>query len=133
MEGKQELVYFAVLSIHPCFRSYTTTTSYMLDVLCQPTRYSHISSSSLQVKKVSYLQGEVGSLVGAVASSPLPWLPVGGSLNLRLSYHDNRGRTFHATNAQPASRASRWVGWRRGQGRKGSLRLRGVTAYISWN
>ncbi|KAG0718780.1 Nuclear pore membrane glycoprotein 210 [Chionoecetes opilio] len=61
-----------------------------------------------RVKKVSYLQAEVDGLVGAVASSPLPWLPVGGSLNLRLSYHDNRGRTFHATNAQPAFRPSRF-------------------------
>lgn len=133
MEGKQELMYFIVLSIHPCFLSYTTFLLHICWMCCQPTSYSHISSSSLQVKKVSYLQGEVGSLVGAVASSPLPWLPVGGSLNLRLSYHDNRGRTFHATNAQPASRASRWVGWRTGQGRKGSLRLRGVTAYILWH
>lgn len=88
-------------------------------ILCvpQPTTNSCnslISFLPLQVKKVSYLQGEVGGLVGAVALTPLPWLPVGSNVNLRLSYHDNRGRAFHATNAQPASRASRLVESRTG-------------------
>ncbi|XP_045135135.1 nuclear pore membrane glycoprotein 210-like [Portunus trituberculatus] len=70
----------------------------------------------VEVKKVSYLQGEVGGLVGAVTSAPLTWLPVGASFNLQLSYHDNRGRIFHATNAQPAFRPSRFdlVGVTRG-------------------
>ncbi|XP_068200875.1 nuclear pore membrane glycoprotein 210 [Palaemon carinicauda] len=62
----------------------------------------------VEVKKISYIQADVEPFITAPAGDSIKEVPVGSHLNLHLSYHDNRGRTFHATNAKPNYRASRF-------------------------
>ncbi|XP_042211678.1 nuclear pore membrane glycoprotein 210-like isoform X2 [Homarus americanus] len=62
----------------------------------------------VEVKDISYMQAEVGAVMSVSPGESVSVMPLGSSLQLTLSYHDNRGRVFHATNAQPTFRPSRF-------------------------
>ncbi|XP_064117078.1 nuclear pore membrane glycoprotein 210-like [Macrobrachium nipponense] len=62
----------------------------------------------VEVKKISYIQADVQPFMSVQAGDSISEVPVGSHLTLHLSYHDNRGRIFHATNARPKYRASRF-------------------------
>nr|XP_045612932.1 nuclear pore membrane glycoprotein 210-like isoform X2 [Procambarus clarkii] len=62
----------------------------------------------VEVKKVSYMQAEVERFMSVTSGELVKDLPVGAKMQLYLSYHDNRGRVFHATNSKSAFRSSRF-------------------------
>ncbi|XP_071543821.1 nuclear pore membrane glycoprotein 210 [Panulirus ornatus] len=62
----------------------------------------------VEVKKVTYMQAEIGAFMSVVPGESVSTIPLGASMQLHLTYHDNRGRVFHATNAQPVFRPSRF-------------------------
>ncbi|XP_069952997.1 nuclear pore membrane glycoprotein 210, partial [Cherax quadricarinatus] len=62
----------------------------------------------VEVKKVCYMQTEIESFMSVAPGESVSALPVGATLQLHLSYHDNRGRVFHATSAEPAFSSSRF-------------------------
>lgn len=61
----------------------------------------------LKVKKITYLQAGVEVFMSTLPGESLSVVPVGVTMMLHLTYHDNRGRIFHATNSQPTFRPSR--------------------------
>lgn len=62
----------------------------------------------VEVKKITYLQAGVEVFMSTLPGESLSVVPVGVTMMLHLTYHDNRGRIFHATNSQPTFRPSRY-------------------------
>ncbi|XP_063610154.1 nuclear pore membrane glycoprotein 210-like [Penaeus indicus] len=62
----------------------------------------------VEVKKMTYLQAGVEVFMSTLPGESLSVVPVGVTMMLHLTYHDNRGRIFHATNAHPTFRPSRF-------------------------
>ena len=59
-----------------------------------------------QVKPVSYLMLNLDTAMRA-SGALLPAVPVGATLQFSVSYHDDIGETFYATNVQLGIRCSR--------------------------
>ncbi|KAK7069963.1 hypothetical protein SK128_003833 [Halocaridina rubra] len=60
-----------------------------------------------EVKKVKYIQTEVEKFMSISSGESITRVPVGANFHLQLSYHDDRGRIFHATSVKPKYRVSR--------------------------
>lgn len=62
----------------------------------------------VEVKKIIYMQSKIPEFMSVKSGESLSTVPLGAPIDLILSYHDDRGRTFHATNTDPSFRPSRF-------------------------
>ncbi|CAL4097838.1 unnamed protein product [Meganyctiphanes norvegica] len=62
----------------------------------------------VEVKKIIYMQATVSEFMSVKQGETLSIVPLGAPIDLLLSYHDDRGRSFHATNTDPSFSPSRF-------------------------